>query len=66
MVDWLLEEAHRPTELLFLGEPFRGGRYPGVYVPYRVRFGKEGQVKEFNLALRNDNPQRRWVYDGGI
>jgi hypothetical protein len=66
MVDWLLEEAHRPTELLFLGEPFRGGNYPGVYVPYRVRFGKEGRVKEYNLALRNDNHQRRWVYDGGI
>jgi len=66
MVDWLLEEAHGQTELVFLGEPFRGGNYPGVYVPYRVRFGKEGRVKEHNLALRNDNDQRRWVYDGGI
>jgi len=67
MVDWLLDEAHRPTEILFVGEPFGGGgRYPGVYVPYRVRFGKDAAVKEFNLALRNDNDQRRWVFDGGI
>jgi hypothetical protein len=67
MVDWLLDDAHRPTEILFIGEPFGGGgRYPGVYVPYRVRFGRDAAVKEFNLALRNDNEQRRWVYDGGI
>jgi hypothetical protein len=66
-VDWLLEEKHRPTEILYVGEPFRAGGYPGVYVPYRVRFG-EGwfSVKEHNLALKNDNAQYRWVYDGGI
>ena len=67
MVDWLLEERHRSAELLFVGEPFRAGDYPGVYVPFRVRFGEgRGDVREFRLALRNDNDQRRWVYDGGI
>ncbi len=46
------------------GEPFRSGDYPGVYVPYKVRFS--AGVREHNLALRNDNPQNRWVYHGGI
>jgi hypothetical protein len=65
-VEWL--KQHRPVELLSLGEPFRSGTYGGVYVPYKVRFssGGQGEVKEFNMALRNDNPYRRWVYDGGI
>lgn len=64
-VDSLLEE--RPTKIYFVGEPFRAGRYAGVYVPYKVRFG-DGlfAVKEHNLALRNDNPQNRWIFDGGL
>ena len=64
-VDSLLEE--RPTKIYFVGDPFRSGRYAGVYVPYKVRFG-DGlfAVKEHNLALRNDNPQNRWIFDGGL
>jgi hypothetical protein len=64
MVDWLLDERNRPTEIFYLGEPFRTGSYAGVYVPYKVRFGDE--VLEHNLALRNDNAEGRWVFDGGI
>ncbi|MFQ5767193.1 MAG: hypothetical protein ACE5ID_04340 [Acidobacteriota bacterium] len=63
-VDFLLDPRHRPDKLLFLGDPFRSGNYPGVYVPYKVSF--PGGIKKHNLALRNDNPQRRWVFDGGI
>ena len=67
MVDFLLDSEHRPSEIFYIGEPFTAGDYPGVYVPYRVRFGRGlFSVKEFNLALKNDNEQRRWVYDGGI
>jgi hypothetical protein len=64
MVDFLLDDRHRPTEILFIGEPFQVGGYHGVYVPYKVRFGSD--VKQFNLALRNDNEHRRWLFDGGI
>ena len=64
MVDWLVDRDHRPTEILYIGEPFRTGGYAGVYVPYKIRFGSE--VREHNLALRNDNPENRWVFDGGI
>jgi hypothetical protein len=64
MVDWLLDETHRASEIVFIGEPFRAGDYRGVYVPYRVRLGS--RIKSYRLALRNDNEQGRWVYDGGI
>jgi len=64
MVDWLMDKDNQPTEILYIGEPFRAGEYPGVYVPYKIRFGSE--VREHNLALRNDNPENRWVFDGGI
>ena len=63
-VDWLLDKPNQPTEILYIGEPFRAGDYPGVYVPYKIRFGSE--VREHNLALRNDNADNRWVFDGGI
>jgi len=62
VVDWAL--AQPPFEILYVGEPFRSGRYVGVFVPYRIRI--EGKVKEWQVALRNDNPERRWVFDGGI
>jgi hypothetical protein len=66
MVDKLLDE-YRPTKLYYIGEPFRAGKYVGVYVPYKVRFGSGVfSVKSHNLALRNDNAQNRWVWDGGI
>jgi len=66
-VDRLLDDERRATKIYFIGEPFRTGRYAGVYVPYKVRFGSDlFAVKQHNLALRNDNPQNRWVFDGGI
>jgi hypothetical protein len=51
--------------LLKLGEPFRSGRYPGWFVPYEIRL-KNGWTKAYNLCLRNDDPARRYVVDGGI
>ena len=61
-IDWALRQP--PFEILYIGEPFHTGTYAGVYVPYRIRI--EGTLKEWQLALRNDNPQHRWVFDGGI
>ena len=56
------------TEVVSLGEPFRTGAYPGLYVPYVIRTGRgdAASTRRYNLAVRNDNPQRRWVFDGGI
>jgi hypothetical protein len=66
-LDRLLEEDNRPTEILYVGAPFRAGNYPGVFVPYKVRFGTGWRsVRSHNLALRNDSDPHRWVVDGGI
>jgi hypothetical protein len=52
-------------QVISIGEPFQAGRYPGWFVPYEIRF-ESGAVKKHNLAVRNDNPARRWVFDGGL
>jgi len=66
-VDWL--KQNRPTKLVELGNAFRSGTYPGMFVPYKVEItiGGVSTVLTKNLALRNDNnPDRRYVFDGGI
>lgn len=52
-------------EIISIGEPFKSGRYPGWFVPYEIKF-KSGEVKKHNLAIRNDNPAKRYIVDGGI
>jgi outer membrane lipoprotein-sorting protein len=52
-------------EVVSLGEPFKSGRYPGWFIPYEIKF-KNGDTKKWNLAVRNDNPAKRFVVDGGI
>jgi len=66
MIDWL--KQNRPTKLVELGTAFRSGSYPGVFVPYKVEMtiGGVSAVLSKNLALRNDNPDGRYVFDGGI
>jgi outer membrane lipoprotein-sorting protein len=48
-----------------VGEPFQSAFYVGWFVPYEIKFAN-GHTKKWNLAVRNDNPQQRWVYDGGF
>jgi outer membrane lipoprotein-sorting protein len=52
-------------EIVTLGEPFQAWPYAGWFVPYELRFN-DGQVRKHNLALRNDNPAKRFVVDGGL
>ena len=52
-------------ELISLGEPFKSGLFPGEFVPYKIKL-KSGEIKEYNLAIRNDNPTKTWEIDGGI
>lgn len=52
-------------QLISLGTPFRKPAYPGVFVPYQIRFSN-GDEKNFNLAVRNDNPDGKWYFDGGF
>jgi hypothetical protein len=63
VIDYLVENS--PIEVLSIGEPIRKASYPGVLVPYQVRL-KNGAILDHRLALRNDNAERRWEFDGGL
>ncbi len=52
-------------QIIEIGKSFTSGTYKGLFVPYIIKF-KNGQTRSFNLALRNDNPEKMWVFDGGI
>lgn len=51
--------------IISIGKPFKSGMYRGCYVPYEIKL-KSGQVKKFNLAIRNDNSRHQWSIDGGL
>lgn len=51
--------------VISLGEPFKSEGYPGWYVPYKIKM-KNGDIREMNLAVRNDNKAGRYVVDGGL
>jgi len=53
------------VEIVNLGDSFTSKTYPGQFVPYEIKLS-DGSVKKFNLAIRKDNPARRWQVDGGI
>ena len=52
-------------EIISLGEPFKAAPYGGWFIPYEIKL-KSGHIKKHNLAIRNDNPAKRYVVDGGI
>jgi RNA polymerase sigma factor (sigma-70 family) len=59
-------------EIVSLGKPFKGkviewknAEYAGVYVPYEIRL-KGGEIKKWQLAIRCDNRERHWYWDGGM
>jgi len=63
--DKRLQEYLGGLEIINIGEPFKSGQYGGWFVPYEIRL-RSGHVKKHNLAVRNDNPGNRYVFDGGI
>ena len=64
-VDQRIKDYLGGIEIISTGEPFKSGRYPGWFVPYEIKF-KNGSIKKMNLAVRNDNPAKRYVVDGGF
>ncbi len=52
-------------QVLWIGEPFRSRLYPGWFVPYEIRL-KSGELRKHSLAVRNDNPAERYMFDGGL
>ena len=69
-IDWEKTSYADVVEVLSIGEPFqkKGRRYAGgkgVYVHYEIRLAS-GYVKKWQIAMRNDNPDGRWMFDGGL
>ena len=60
-----LKDAYGGLELISLGKPFKSGLYRGYFIPYEITF-RSGGTKKWNIAVRNDNPAKRYVVDGGI
>ena len=60
-----LLERYGGAERMHVGSAFRSGRYPGLFVPVEVVL-KDGSRESLWLALRNDNPRRVWIVDGGF
>lgn len=61
-------ESHKKydgLDVISVGKPFKSGLYPGWLVPYEIKL-KGGDVKKWNLAVRNDNPDKQWKMDGGL
>jgi hypothetical protein len=52
-------------QVVSIGKAFKSGLYAGYYVPYEIRL-RDGSTRKWNLAVRNDNPSGRWMFDGGI
>lgn len=56
------------VEVLEVGKPFKSGLYPGVFIPYKIKFS-DGTIKENHpLPIRNDDAGYGygWHIDGGI
>jgi hypothetical protein len=64
-VDQRIKDHLGGLEIISLGEPFQSGSSRSWFVPYEIRL-KSGRVRKHNLAVRNDNPAKRYIVDGGI
>jgi hypothetical protein len=64
-VDQRIRDYLGGLEIISIGEPFKSGGYSGWFIPYEIKL-KSGHIKKHNLAIRNDNPAQRYVFDGGI
>lgn len=65
LVDWFLTHE---IDVVSVGEPVQIGGYPGYLVPYVVRVRWGGifhYTKRHRFAIRNDNREKRWTWDGG-
>lgn len=60
-----LKETYDGCQLIGHKKAFHSGRYPGVFVPCKIRF-KDQSIQKRNIAIRNDNNLKVWLIDGGI
>ena len=60
-----MKEYLAELEIVKVGTSFKSGLYRGTFIPYTIKL-KSGDIKDHNLAIRNDNSEKMWVLDGGI
>lgn len=60
-----LEAHYGGLAVIATGKAVRSGRYVGVFVPCKVLL-TNGETEKLMLALRNDNPEKCWLVDGGL
>jgi len=65
VIDQRMKDYLGGMEVISIGKPFKSGLYPGWFVPYEIKL-KSGDIKKWNLAVRNDNMAKRYIVDGGI
>lgn len=61
----VLKATYKGLEVKSIGKPRSSGLYAGKFVKCKVVM-PDGSKETLNLALRNDNPQRVWIVDGGL
>ena len=64
-LQFIVKAEYGGLTIISIGKSFKSGQYPGEFVPYEIK-KKNGSVKKWNLAIRNDNAEKKWVLDGGF
>lgn len=62
---WLIKYNYGGLKIIRIGKAFKSGLYGGEFVPYEIKL-KNGYIKKWQIALRNDNENKVWQVDGGI
>lgn len=60
-----LKSVYKGATILSVDKPVRSGDYAGVFVPCEI-LRADGKTDRLMMALRNDNPEKSWVVDGGF
>ncbi|WP_304720595.1 hypothetical protein [uncultured Alistipes sp.] len=60
-----LEAHYGGLAVIAIGQAVRSGQYAGVFVPCEILLA-DGRTEKLMLALRNDNPEKCWLVDGGL
>lgn len=60
-----LEAHYGGLAVIAISQAVRSGQYAGVFVPCKVLL-TNGKTEKLMLALRNDNPEKCWLVDGGL
>ena len=61
----LIATRYAGLQVIEIGEPFKSGLYPGEFIPFEFK-DRDGIIHKWKLAIRNDNPHKVWMVDGGL